>query len=92
VATITVRNLEPEVRARLKRRAAEHERSMEAEARAILTAAVAPEEPRLATVLLELTRAFREEFGGVDLPLPRRTETARFVDFSGPDFDYVDEP
>ena len=40
MAVITVRNLDDEVQARLKVRAAAHGRSMEAEARAILTSAV----------------------------------------------------
>ncbi|PZS09072.1 MAG: plasmid stabilization protein [Acidimicrobiales bacterium] len=40
MATITVRNLEAEVQRRIKHQAASHGQSMEAEARAILTAAV----------------------------------------------------
>jgi len=39
MATITIRNLPDEVRERLRIRAAQHGRSMEAEARAILTEA-----------------------------------------------------
>ncbi|MEQ1736048.1 MAG: toxin-antitoxin system [Rhodoglobus sp.] len=44
MATITVRNLDDDVQRRLKQRAAASNRSMEAEARAILSAAVAPRE------------------------------------------------
>ena len=42
MATLTVRNLEDSIITNLKAAAAEHGRSMEAEARAILTASVAP--------------------------------------------------
>ncbi|WP_433799486.1 FitA-like ribbon-helix-helix domain-containing protein [Actinomycetospora sp. CA-084318] len=42
MATITVRDLDDEVRSRLRVRAAENGRSMEAEVRAILEAAVRP--------------------------------------------------
>lgn len=42
MAAITVRNLPPEVHRALKLRAAEHNRSTEAEARAILAEAVLP--------------------------------------------------
>ncbi|WP_205634588.1 FitA-like ribbon-helix-helix domain-containing protein [Mycolicibacter kumamotonensis] len=44
MAAISVRDLDDDVAARLKVRAAQHGRSMEAEARAILTAAVAAAE------------------------------------------------
>ncbi|MEX0428655.1 plasmid stabilization protein [Nocardioides sp. DS6] len=44
MAMMTVRNLSPEVQAKLKRRAAAHGRSMEAEARSILEAAVTEDE------------------------------------------------
>lgn len=49
--TLTIRNLDQTVKQKLRLRAARHQTSMEAEARAILTRAV--EEPALAT---ELTR------------------------------------
>jgi hypothetical protein len=42
MATLTIRNLPDEVRDALRRRAAEHRRSMEAEARAVLSQAVTP--------------------------------------------------
>lgn len=65
--TITVRNLDIEVQRRLKRRAARNERSMEAEARAILSAAVQEED--LVQAWLEATRDLR----GDELPLPERS-------------------
>lgn len=52
MAQLIVRNLETDVKARLKRRAEKHGRSMEEEARQILSAAVKPKggrEPGLGT-------------------------------------------
>ena len=43
--TLTIRNLDEEVKQKLRLRAAEHQTSMEAEARAILTQAVTAPEP-----------------------------------------------
>lgn len=67
MATVTVRNLDDDVQHRLKLRAARHHRSMEAEARAILSAAV--REPSLAQSWLDATSALR----GPDLELPERS-------------------
>ena len=70
MASITIRNLDDEVKARLRMRAAGHGRSMEEEARVILREAVGREpEPE------NLARFIREcfaPFGGVDLELPPR--------------------
>ncbi len=68
MATITVRKLDEAVQRKLKRRAAEHNRSMEAEARAILTAAVADE--GFLPAWLVATAKLR----GKDLPIPRRSQ------------------
>ncbi len=67
MTTITVRNLDPEVQRLLKVRASEHNRSMEAEARAILSAAVST--GNLAHAWLRLAQAQR----GPDLALPPRS-------------------
>ena len=67
MATITVRNLDQEVQRRLKRRAAKNNRSMEAEARAILAAAVLDRD--LAATWLDATAALR----GEELPVPERS-------------------
>lgn len=79
MAAITVRNLDDEVKHRLRIRAARHGRSMEAEARAILVDAVGEEdEPK------NFFMVWHERFaaiGGVDLELPERTGTPRVVDF-----------
>lgn len=68
MSTVTVRNLDPEVQKRLKLRAARNGRSMEAEARAILSEAVS--ESDLAADWLSMTERLR----GDPLPLPERSE------------------
>ncbi len=73
MATITVRNLDAEVQRRLKRRAARHQRSMEAEARAILSAAV------LEGDFVQTWLAVARDLRGEELPLPERT-TPRDID------------
>ncbi len=76
MATLTIRRLDAEVHERLRRQAALHGRSMEAEARAILGDATSPGvRPRV--TLGEVMRRFREETGGVDLETPPRVEPAR---------------
>ncbi|MDR3068064.1 MAG: Arc family DNA-binding protein [Cellulomonas sp.] len=68
---LLVRNLPDEVKEALRVRAAQHSRSMEAEARQILLDVVLPGSP----VLTWLDRAaqLREQTGGVDLPAAART-------------------
>lgn len=57
MAMLTVRNLPDEVHRALRVRAAEHGRSMEAEVREILEAAIAPENrPKLGSLLAEIGR------------------------------------
>lgn len=74
-AAVTVRGLAPELKAKLRIRAAHNARSMEAEARAILEAALsAPEEDP--TDLAAFARALFAPLGGVELELPPR-EPAR---------------
>jgi plasmid stability protein len=71
MATLTIRNLDPSIKERLRVRAAEHGRSMEAEVRAIVTDAV--ETPPAPT--LNLADAIRRRFapfGGVELEIPPR--------------------
>lgn len=63
VATIIVRDLDDEVRDRLRVRAAQNGRSMEAEARAILAEAVSPVEAIFVGALL----ALRDATDGIDL-------------------------
>ena len=71
VANITVRNLDEDLKRRLRIRAAENGRSMEQEARTILRAALAEDGAPtrdLGTAIHELFRPL----GGVDLSLPPR--------------------
>ena len=57
MAAVTIRNLSEEAHRALKVRAAQHDRSTEAEMRAILAAAVRPEgRLRLGTALSEMSR------------------------------------
>lgn len=79
MAAVSVRNLDHEVKERLRVQAAEHGRSLEAEIRAILTNAVrGPGEHHLGKALLE---AFGD-LGGVDLDLPARDEPPRAADLA----------
>ena len=72
-ATLTVRNLDPTIKERLRVRAAQHGHSMEAEARRILQTALATEPP--ARNLYDRIRARFEPLGGADdLELPPRTK------------------
>lgn len=70
MASIIIRSLEDDVKARLKQRAAANLRSMEEEARDILRQAVGATNPRA-----DLGRQIRARFaslGGVTLALPKR--------------------
>lgn len=80
MAAVSVRDLDEGVRDRLRVRAAEHGRSMEAEIRAILTEAVAPPEATIGLAQMILSRF--GDVGGVDLDLPPRNEMPRAADFS----------
>jgi plasmid stability protein len=79
MSTLTIRNLDPAVKAALRVRAAQHGRSMEEEARTILGAAVSPppSPAQDGPSLLAAIRAIVEPHGGFDdLHLPPR-EPAR---------------
>ena len=79
MAALSIRDLDDGVRDRLRLQAARHGRSMEAEARAILTdaVAVADDRPDLFTSLVQRFGAL----GGVDLDIPRRRERPRRDEF-----------
>lgn len=75
MAGITIRGLDSDSKERLRRRAAAHGHSMEAEARDILSDAVRPK--RLLQELYERTRPYPDAEG---LPIPERTDEARAAD------------
>lgn len=70
MASITIRNLDDDVKTRLRVRAAEHQRSMEEEARLILRDAVGCKPTR--RNLVEIVRSHFGPENGVDLELPPR--------------------
>ena len=82
MATLTIRNVDTAVKERLRLRAARHGRSMEAEARIILSEAVAGDRDQPEPNLAEAIRRRFAPLGGVDLELPPR----EFVD-EPPSFD-----
>ena len=79
---LTIRNVDAAVKERLRLRAARHGRSMEAEARRILSEAVAVDRDEPEPNLAEAIRRRFAPLGGVDLELPPR----EFVD-EPPSFD-----
>ena len=75
MATLTIRGIDDDLRARLRLRAAEHGRSMEAEVRAILKESLARPRPSSglgSRIHLRFTIA-----GNVELEAPARTEQPR---------------
>lgn len=87
MATMTIRNLDDEVKSRLRVRAAQHGRSMEEEARSILRAALAADaQANSGAALLADIRALVESFGGITLDIPPREAQRDPPDFSGPEF------
>jgi plasmid stability protein len=78
MATLTIRGLDDRVRERLRVRAANHGRSMEAEARLILADAVSGPAAR-AGLGTRIHRRFKRA-GGFDIEIPERTEPPRLAD------------
>jgi antitoxin FitA len=79
MSAVSIRNLDDRVKQRLRVRAARHGRSMEAEMRAILTAAVT--EPDEDAGLLKALLSRFGELGGVDLDIPTRATHPRAARF-----------
>jgi plasmid stability protein len=80
MAAISIRNLDDDIKKRLRIRAARHGRSMESEIRAILAQAVNQPEPAeglFATLIDRFAAA-----GGVELDLPPRSTRPRAADLS----------
>ena len=86
MATMTIRNLDDELKARLRVRAAQHGKSMEEEARTILRDAL-KSEPMSDKELVQRIREMVEPYGGIELELPPREPMREPPDFSGPEFD-----
>ena len=80
MASMTIRNLDENVKQRLRLRAVEHGHSMEQEARVILRAALRPEAPG-DNDLAGAIRARFAPFGGVELELPPRDPIREAPDF-----------
>ena len=79
MSTMTIRKIDDDLKARLRVRAAENGRSMEAEVREILKSTLDRPEPEkgLGTWIHE----HFAEIGGVELDIPKRDSLPRYVDF-----------
>ncbi len=75
MATLTIRGLDDETKARLRVSAARHGRSMEAEVRSILEEALPSQQA--SGGLGSRIRARFADIGGVELDLPSRSEMPR---------------
>ncbi len=73
MSSITIRNLDPAIKERLRLRAAQHGHSMEAEARRILQATLKEPPKRLVRSLYDRIHDRFAAIGDVDLELPRLT-------------------
>jgi plasmid stability protein len=80
MAAVSIRNLDDDVKERLRMRAASHGRSMESEIRAILVEAVT-EPSESPGMLVTLMDRFSDQ-GGVDLEIPARRTPPRAADLS----------
>ena len=80
MAAVSIRNLDDDVKERLRMRAASHGRSMESEIRAILVDAVTEpdEQPGMLVTLMERFG----DLGGVEFEFPARATPARAADLS----------
>lgn len=87
MASMTIRNLDDDLKTRLRVRAAQHGRSMEEEARCVLREALSamPKVGSGADLVADI-RALVEPFGGIELQLPPRGPAREPPDFSGPEF------
>lgn len=81
MAAITIRQLDESTKSRLRIRAAHHGRSMEAEAREILRAALGAATPVKGNLAERIRQRFAP-FGGVELKLPRRDPIRKPPDFT----------
>jgi len=82
MTTMTIRNIDEQLKTRLRMNAAMHGRSMEEEARDILRSALSVE-PASDQSLVESIRARLEPLGGVELDIPHREAIRTPEDFAG---------
>jgi antitoxin FitA len=75
MSTLTIRNLEPVIKDKLRRAAAAHGRSMEEEVRTILRNVLA--QPAAPSGLGSRIHARFAAIGGVELELPARSQAVR---------------
>lgn len=80
MGAVSIRNLDEDIKRRLRLRAAQHGRSMEAEIRAILQEAVS--EPERSGGLFATLMDRFGAIGGVDLDLPPRSTPPRAAEFA----------
>jgi len=76
MASMTIRNIDDQLKARLRVQAAQHRHSMEDEARDILRAALSTSARIEQRSLAESIRSRIEPLGGVELDLPAREAIA----------------
>lgn len=88
MATLTIRNLDEDLKARLCLRATLHGHSMEEEVRNILRTALSWDAaPVAGAVLINAIRARMAPFGDIELQLPSRTQMPDPPHFSDAGFD-----
>ena len=81
MASVTIRNLDPEIKQKLREQAARHGNSMEEELRTIVRAAV-NDNPQTRKVsgksgsMWDIFSELREKYGTFELELPKRTTLA----------------
>ena len=85
MASLSIRNLDETTKKRLRIRAAENGRSMEAEARTILRSTLSAQEDSAESFGAAIRRIV-EPLGGVELELPPREPMREPPDFSSEDF------
>lgn len=81
MASMTIRNIDDQLKSRLRVQAARHGRSMEDEARDILRAALSTEGEEGRQSLIDSIRRRIAPVGGIDLALPAREPIPNRADF-----------
>ena len=83
VTSLTIEDVDEDLRRRLQRRAGKHGRSVEAEALGILRSAVARDESEAVPGnLAEAIRAIVEPLGGIELDIPPRAPARKPPEFT----------